>query len=327
MTSMELLELLGEARDKYILEAHQEKESETRKQNHFSARKAIVYLIAAAICISLLTVTAAAAGWIPNIFAAVKPVSQLDQDILEAAQQVTQPQTPEIVAVPDTDYTKITLFQRYYDGESIALGFDLSSVKHQPIVGLQPEEALMEDLTKTPRHESGLADDTLEYQVELGLMTQEEYEENMDSRSDHAKKNGLHKLNQLAMDEGLKDYLTPENYDLFWQILERDGACCVAVPYNPYVGDHISINGDDGTKMIMQDGCSIRSDYTTEEGDCILLSPIPEEARNLPSVTVDLKLKSGWSYLYMELEGDTYWIYKPNPDYVATFTIENSNNP
>ena len=104
-------------------------EATDMKQKHFSGRKTILYILAAAICVSLLTVTAAAAGWIPNIFAAAQPkATPRDEPVLEAAQSATQSQTPETVEFAEADYTKFTLFQSYYDGNSIALGYDLSGV-------------------------------------------------------------------------------------------------------------------------------------------------------------------------------------------------------
>ena len=81
-------------------------EATDMKQKHFSGRKTILYILAAAICVSLLTVTAAAAGWIPGIFAAAQPkATPQDAPVLEAAQSVTQPQTPETVEFAEADYT------------------------------------------------------------------------------------------------------------------------------------------------------------------------------------------------------------------------------
>lgn len=95
-------------------------EATDMKQKHFSGRKTILYILAAAICVSLLTVTAAAAGWIPNIFAAAQPkATPRDEPVLEAAQSATQSQTPETVEFAEADYTKFTLFQSYYDGKPL----------------------------------------------------------------------------------------------------------------------------------------------------------------------------------------------------------------
>ena len=86
-------------------------EATDMKQKHFSGKKTILYILAAAICVSLLTVTAAAVGWIPNIFAAAQPkATPRDEPVLKAAQSATQSQTPEIVEFAEADSTKFTLF-------------------------------------------------------------------------------------------------------------------------------------------------------------------------------------------------------------------------
>ena len=87
-------------------------EATDMKQKHFSGRKTILYILAAAICVSLLTVTAAAAGWIPNIFAAAQPkATPRDEPVLEAAQSATQSQTPETVEFAEVPYQAATAAQ------------------------------------------------------------------------------------------------------------------------------------------------------------------------------------------------------------------------
>jgi len=303
---------------------------EANEMKHYTLRRVITVAIAAAVCISLLGVTAMAAGWIPNIFASVKPSTPEEQEILDAAVQVTQPQEPEIVSVPEVDFTQFTLFERYYDGESILLGFDLNKTMPETIVGYQPDEKLLAEIKSIPRYAQtpipGQTDDTLEQRVELGSMTQEEYETMLNDRSDYAKQYDLRKYHQINMDWELKRDLTAEQYETFWEILVQTGSCCVAIPNEPWVGDRILVNGTNFSEFVGpgKPG-NFRSDYTTEEGDCILLNPIPEVTRNLPSVEVELSLKSGWRYWYMELDGDVYEQYVQNPPYQATFTLENVN--
>ena len=150
-------------------------EATDMKQKHFSGRKTILYILAAAICVSLLTVTAAAAGWIPNIFAAAQPkATPWDAPVLEAAQSVTQPQTPETVEFAEADYTKFTLFQSYYDGKSIALGYDISGVMPgETVVGFTPEDSLKQEILQKPDNQFwcemyGLTDDTADQHLEAG---------------------------------------------------------------------------------------------------------------------------------------------------------------
>lgn len=121
------------------------------------------------------------------------------------------------------------------------------------------------------------------------------------------------------MDDQLRALLTDGEYEEFWEILGETGSCCVAIPMKPYVGDHILLNGADEP--------ADRGDYTTEEGECLVLNNLPAAAQNQPSITVGLKFKSGWSYYYMELSGTSYRLYVPNPDYVTTITLENESKP
>lgn len=307
-----------------------QKENPNMKRTHFTVRKTITYILAAAICISLLAVTAAAAGWIPNIFAAVKPAFPEDAEILEAAIQVTQQQEPETVTVPEIDFTQFTLYERYYDGESILLGYDLSKVMPETVVGFQPEGELLSKIKEMAEYEHtpiyGQTNDTLEQYVALGVMTQEECDSMLEDRTDHAKEFDLRKYWQILMDLDMKHTLTAEQYEQFWKILSETGSCCVAIPTQPWISDHVFVNDTDCGEVLGPDCGSFRTDYSTEEGECMVLHPLPVAGRNQDSVTVKLNLRSGWHYWYMELDGDVYHYFESNTPYPAIFTLENVNN-
>ena len=303
---------------------------EANEMKHYTFRRVITVAIAAAICVSILAVTAMAAGWIPNIFASVKANTPEEQEILDAAVQVTQAQDPEVVSVPEIDFTQFTLFERYYDGESILLGYDLTKTMPEPIVGIQPEAELMARITDMREFEHtvspGQTDDTLKLRVSLGMMTPEERDYLLENRTEYGKKYDLQKYWQIYMDGYMKETLSPEQYEQFWNILTETGSCCIAIPAKPWVGDHVLVNGHDCFEVLGSDCWSYRRDYTTDQGDCILLDPLPEAGRNQESVTVELELRSGWDYWYMELEGDVYTAFESNPIHQATFTLENVNN-
>ena len=332
MKSRKLYEAIGYIDDWYldIVDAPVKEKMHMKKEKHFSVRKTVTYILAAAICISILTVTAMAAGWIPDIFAAVQPESKEDAELLEAAIRVTQAQEPESVSIPEIDFTQFTLFERYYDGESVLLGYDVSKVMPENVVGYQPDAELLEKITHMPDFAQvpipGQTEDTLDQWMELGALTQEEADEILSNRTTYGKQYDLKKYYQILMDLELKNILTPEQYEEFWKILSETGSCCVATPTEPWVGDHMYINGTDCGDVLGPDCWSYRSDYTTEVGNCIVLNPIPEVTRNLDLVEVEISLKSGWKYWYMELDGDAYTYYVQNPPYQATFTIEKSNN-
>jgi len=330
MNGRQLYEAIGLIDERYLdMVDASEKETMRMKRKHFSARKAVTYFLAAAICISILTVTAMAAGWIPNIFAAVKPSSKEDAAVLEAAIQATQVQEPETVTVPEIDFTQFTLFERYYDGESILLGYDLNKIMPKTIVGFQPDSQLLAQIKELPRwmqaRNPEQTDDNLDNMYAQGFITEEVYQGTLDCRTENAKLYGLDRYWQIIMDSQMKEHLSAEHYDKFWDILLEDGACCVAIPQKAFVADHIYINGTDCADVLGPDCGSFRSDYSTDLGECILLNPIPESTRKLDTVDISIRLKSGWHFWYMELDGDVYEKYVPNDAYDATFTLENVN--
>lgn len=333
MNSKQLYESFSLVEDRYLdMVDTQEQESPPMNSSvrHLTLRKLLTFAAAAAIAVSILAVTAMAAGWIPNIFAAVDPVSPEEKAVFDAAIQQTHHQDPEVVTVPEVDFTQFTLFERYYDGETILLGYDLTKVIPSPIVGFQPDDTLMQKILQMAEYQHtpypGQTNDTLEQRVEFGIITQEEYDQILSSRTEYGKKHDLRRDWQITLDKMLKEELSSEQYEKFWEILETTGSCCVALPTQPYIGDHIFINGHDCGEVLGEDCWSFCTDYTTDQGDCILLNPLPEACKNQSSVTVELSLRSGWNYWYMELDGDVYGCYEANTPYQTTFTIENSAN-
>lgn len=330
MNSRELYEAFTYVEDIYLDMADAPKKEQIEMKKRYLGRRVFTVLVAAAICVSLLAVTAMAAGWIPNIFASVKASNAKEQEVLAAAAQATQAYEPEIVTVPEIDFTQFTLFERYYDGETILLGYDLSKVMPEIVVGFQPDDALLTQIKALPRWQQasplGQEHDILDENYALGYITEESYQGALASRTEYAKQYRLNKYWQIVMDRQMKDTLSSEQYERFWRILLENGACCVAIPQKPFVSDHTYINGTDCGEVLGPDCGSFRSDYSTDIGDCILLNPIPDSTRNLHSVDVTIRLKSGWHYWYMELDGDVYEKYIPNDTYDATFTIENINN-
>ena len=119
-------------------------EATDMKQKHFSGKKTILYILAAAICVSLLTVTAAAAGWIPNIFAAAQPkATPRDEPVLEAAQSATQSQTPEPSNLPKRTTPSSRCFRATMTGNPLRWATTCpGSCPGETVVGFTPEDAL-----------------------------------------------------------------------------------------------------------------------------------------------------------------------------------------
>lgn len=326
MNSRELYEAFSYVDDKYLTMADTlQKENETMKpkRNPISFRRLITIALAAALCVSVLGITAMAAGWIPNIFKTAQKEYPIAAEVLEEAIQViqTQPQQPETVEIPEMDLSNLTLFERYYDGEKILLGYDLDAIIPQPVAAYEPDAALLAEIKDMAEFEHvpypGLTDDSLEQHLELGILTQKEYRQVLDGRTEQAQKHDIRKFQNIRMDLELKSLLTPELYNAFWKQLEEKGYGCV-VTQNVYIGDHKYINQvDPDPNNIME--------YVTDAGTCLHLEPLPEEGQNKESVTVDLKVKSGITYWYMELDGYCYQLYKPNQERTISFTLENVN--
>lgn len=303
---------------------------ETKEMKHYTFRRVITVAIAAALCISLLAVTAMAAGWIPKIFAAVKPAFPEDAKILEAAIEATLEQNVETVSVPEIDYTQFTIYERYYDGESILLGYDLTKMMPETVVGYQPDAQMLDNIKQIPcwkqaAHPEQKTDD-LETLYAQGYITEEVYQGTLEMRTEYAKQYGLDKYWQINMDCEMKQTLSEEQYERFWDILLETGSCCVAFPSEPWIGDHIFVNGTDCGEVLGPDCGNFRSDYTTDMGDCILLNPLPEVSVDQDSVDIEISLRSGWYYWYMELDGDVYEYFENNPPYPVVLTLKIVNN-
>lgn len=331
MTSKQLYEAIGQIDDRYLeMVDAPEKENTNRNRKHVTVRKAITYILAAAICISILAVTAMAAGWIPNIFAAVEPVWEGDKIILEEVLQAPQgEQIVEQFSAPELDFTQFTLYERYYDGEKILLGYDKSKIIPGTIVGLQPDEDLLAKIKERPLWQDaapeGQNTDDLEIMHENGWITEEAYQGVWDHKTENAEKYGLTKHQQFLLDRQLKEDLSPEEYEKFWNILLETGVCCVAIPSDVYISDHIWVNDADCGEVLSPEVGNFRSEYSTDVGDCIILTPLPEAGRNKETVTVKMNLRSGWTYWYIEQEGDVYCYYAPYPAYPVTVTVKNIN--
>ena len=300
-----------------------------KEKKHVSPRKFVSVLVAAVICASILAVTAMAAGWIPNIFREVQEKYPWDKELFEEAAQSPQ-SAPEVVEIPQMDLSKFTLYERYYDGEKIMLGYDLNKIIPEPVVGFEPDEGLLKKLTNKPDYARmpypGQTDDTLEQRLELGIIDKEEYNTALESRSDYAKQYDLHNYQNIVMDLELQHDLTPEQYEQFWKILVEKGHCCV-VTYNVYIGDHMWVNGVDMSETYDPETNAYAgiTEYVTENGKCLYLEPLPETVQDLDSVTVELKIKSGIMYRYMELDGYCYTAYADNQEQMASFTLDNVN--
>lgn len=291
MRSQTLWEAFSYIDDWYldIADAPAKETLEMRKETkHFSARKTFTVLLAAIICVSLLAVTAAATGWIPGLFNMLKEKYPQDEELFEAAAQANTDAVPEFLEIPHLDLSKLVLMERYFDGETILIGYDLDTVLPEPVVGIEPEEALLKEIKKGSR---------------MSQIWNDSYTFCEESATENAIKYDLLQ-DAFQMDRLLKGTLSEEAYQKAWKLLEDQGYVCIAVR-EVWLGDHILINGRDIVEdYLAENAYADRTDYTSELGNCIRLEPLPEAVKTQETVTVALTIRSSVQYWYMDLKGN-----------------------
>lgn len=300
MKGKKLYEALGYVDEKYLnmVDALEKEHMEMKhKQTRLSARKAVTALVAAVLCISILAVTAMAAGWIPSLFATLKEIYPQDEELFEAAAQANTNAASEIFELPQLDLSQFTLLEQYFDGETILIGYNLDIVQPEPIVGIEPDA----DLLKRIRESTQIT--TISWDSSQTWLDE--------PTTENAAKYNL-SADAALMDQMLKGTLSESDYMKAWEILEAQGYVCIAVQ-NAWLGDHILINGVDTVEAYMESNAyADRTEYTSELGNCIRLEPLPDDVRSQKSVTVTLNVKSSVHYWYLDLDGNGRIYYDSN---------------
>ena len=146
MKSKELFEAIGYIDERYLdmIDAP-ETEMYSMKDNHkrLLSRRTLSIMLAAVICISLLTVTATAAGWIPGLFNFLKSRFPQDKELFEAAAQANENAVPEVKESPHLDLSKFTLLEQYFDGNTILIGYNFDIILPEPTIGFEPDAELL----------------------------------------------------------------------------------------------------------------------------------------------------------------------------------------
>ena len=290
MNARTLYEAIGQVDEKYLdLVDAPKKETENMKHPHVTVRKTLTYLFAAAIAISLLTVTASAARWIPGLFNLLKERYPQDKELFAAAALANTDAVPEIMELPHLDLSKFTLFERYFDGETILIGYDLDIVLPEPVVGIAPNAELLEKI------KNGTSMTSISWSDIESWHTQPDTE--------NAAKHSL-SAEAAEMDRMLIGTLTEAAYQKVWSLMEKQGYVCIAVR-NAWLGDHILINGIDTAEAYLESNAyADRTEYTSELGNCIRMEPLPDDVSNLEQITVTLSIKSSLDYWYMDMDGN-----------------------
>ncbi len=308
MNGRELYEALNEVEDQYleIVDTLERETTEMKsKKKQVYTRKAVTILIAATLCVSILAMTAIATGWVPGIFRTLQENNPWDKSLFEAAAKVNTEITPEYAEIPQFDMSKFVLQEKYYDGQTILLGYNMDLILPEPAVGIHPDQEQMRKIKKG----TSLS--------QVGWATPKDWMG--EPVTENTKKYHLSQ-DAFVMEQMMKATLSEENYERAWQLLETQGWVCITT-HNVYVGDHILVNGqeyyDPDTNP---DG--VRTEYETEYGSCIRLESLPAETQDQEFITVTLPLNASLQYWYMDLEGNGWTCWESRETEPISFVLE-----
>lgn len=166
--------------------------------------------------------------------------------------------------------------------------------------------------------------DDLDACLDAGYITQEMYDESMSARTERGAAAGLHYDSAICLDWYMQETLTGEQYGKFWELLERDGAVCVAMR-DLYLGDHMLAEGMDIAAMStdMDAGTFVEA-QAPDESTGQLTADLPEALQDLDALHVQLKVKGSPVYYYMQMDGRAYALYDQAEEQLVPFTIPNS---
>ena len=166
--------------------------------------------------------------------------------------------------------------------------------------------------------------DDLDLCLDTGYITQQQYEDSMAARTERGAAAGLHYESAIWLDRYMQEHLTGEQYEAFWQALERDGAVCVATQ-ELYLGDHMLAEGMDIAAMSTDVDAGTFVEAQAPDGDSGRLSAdLPAELQGLDELHIQLKVKGCPVYYYMQLDGRAYALYDQAEEQLVPFTIPNS---
>lgn len=230
--------------------------------------------------------------------------------------------TPETVSLPEFDNSRITLSERYYNGDVLLLGVNLADVVPEMTVGYTPDEALLEKIRNVAFFWDVNGNDDLDALLAEGML-QEIYDDYLANRTDYAKEYDFRHQSAIEMDWMLKSSLMPEDYEAAWKLLRETGHLCV-VQSVVYIGDHIEM--EDGTDLGPTGQQNVDSDDPDAHSGNIFIeaSSLPEAAQNLDRLNIRLRVKNTRIYYYMELGGPARYNTELVGEVSVPFCIDNA---
>lgn len=324
MKPMTFLLGLNEIEDGFLAETLEISNTEQKNVSEKSgALQLSKILLIAAILGGILAITAWATGGFDALFQRIAEDREQGygmEEIFREAAEAVPPVQPETRPLQDDDGSVLSIGQTYYDGDTfmIAYRFDDSvpadltfGEKEEDFNSLYPtlppakveKEAGLEELRidlevrqvyREPMERYGR-----EY-VELGLMTQEQYDALLASLDEESYVYRRY-MDLLFTDHDiLRKELSPEEYARYHKMLLKDGRAGVAIR-EYYIGDGIFF--EDGERLRPDENGIVVDIYPTEDGDCLYGPPmLPKKYRNQENLTLTFRVVYYDKIIYMDLE-------------------------
>ena len=309
-----------------------------KRSGHIGMRRIVTFALAAALILAL-GVTSYAAGWLSPIFSSLGfDTTRPDKDsvspefaevmdeyyaeledknaVYDAAEEYmnsAQP-APESIQLPEFHNSTLTLSERYYDGETLLLGINFEQLAPGMVFGFEPDTELMEKLNNVAFFHDVKGNDHLDVLLGEG-MQQDIYEDYLNHRSEHAKEYDLRHLSAISLDWLMQGELSAGDYERAWEMLIDNGHICL-VESSVFISDHILM--DDGTDL------GINAQERMEQGIVIEANNLPDNAKGLETLNIQLKVKNVRTYYYMELGGPAYFCTELVDESLVPFSVENA---
>ena len=339
-----LSKAFGDIDGRFVAEAYRpvsEDAGDASERGVHVKKKRLLTLALAAVLLLSLGAAAYAAGWFSPIFHSIRYAVPAPEErrpglesyytelekknaVLEAAEQYMNEQQPasEPVNLPELDRGKITLSERYYNGEQLLLGVNLDSAIPKMTVGYVLDDAMREKMAPWD------LGDTVDLDVMLaeGRIEQRTYDEFMEARTEYAEEYGLLRQSALALDGNMKGALPPEEYEEAWRMLRETGHLCVVENF-VFVSDGISMEDGTDLGLTYQENSVCNDNAAAGRNIYIEIPELTPAARNLDKLDILLKVRHVRLYYYMELGGPVYYVSEPVASIEVPFSIENAAAP
>jgi len=339
-----LSKAFGDIDESFIAQAYRPVPEDTSGSSGKSIRlkkKRILTLALAAALLLSLSVAAYAKGWMAPIFHSARYVIPDPEDrrpdreayyteieeknaVFEAAEQYMNERgpTPESVHLPELDDSEISLLERYYNGNMLALGVHLETDLPDFAVVYELEEDIREKATFLEFVDLQDSDDDLDALLAAG-MQRDIYDRILEDRTDYAKKYNLRRQSAITLDGMLEQALPPEEYEAAWNLLLETGQLCV-VRNHLFISDHILM--EDGTDLGETNNFPFYFDPSIPPGSLFIQAfELPEAARGLDSLTFQLIVRHVQTFYYMDgLYGSVRSYSNPVGETLVSFRVENA---